>query len=66
MNSRGSNEPLDLVPKDKLYLIFLTFFFFFFGFDSCMNTLTLNFLLSPTEISLTMILNFFSISDKVI
>ena len=56
MNSRGSNEPLDLVPKDKLYLIFLTFFF---GFDSYMNTLTLNFLLSPTEISLNMILNFF-------
>ena len=51
--TRGSNEPLDLVlKKKKLYIIF------FDPYNKNQNTLTLNFLLNPIEISLNIILSF--------
>ena len=53
----GSNEPPDLIPKETLYFIFI--FVFFISIIKILNTLNLNFLLSPIEISLNMILNFF-------
>ena len=52
---RGSNEPPDLIPKETLYIIFN----FFISIIKILNTRTLNFLLSPIEISLNMILNFY-------
>ena len=48
----GSNEPPDLVLKRKLYIIF------FDPYNKNLNTLTLNFLLNPIEISLNVILGF--------
>ena len=51
----GSNEPPDLIPKETLYIIFN----FFISITKILNTPTLNFLLSPIEINLNMILIFY-------
>ena len=51
-NLGGSNEPPDLVLKKKLYIIF------FNSYNKKLNTLNLNFLLNPIEISLNIILSF--------
>ena len=51
-NPGGSNEPPNLVLKKKLYIIF------FDSYNKNLNTLNLNFLLNPIEISLNIILSF--------
>ena len=44
-NPGGSNEPLDLIPKETLYIIFN----FFISIIKILNAPTLNFLLSLIE-----------------